>query len=196
MSDNVRLCPEPVRKIVIAGGGSCGWMAAAALSRMIEHAGVGVTLIESGESDTDALAAGTMASIHGFNQMLELDENDFLRRTQGTFKLGIEFADWHSRGSRYIHPCGLYGTDGRPTSFISPGSSCVSSGSLVSVTSVNITCARSPPDEPVHAPEGGAQAALAALRYAFHIDAGMMQGICASTARPGECAGSRAQSWT
>jgi len=92
-------------------------MAAAALARMVEHAGVSVTLVESDEIGTVGVGEATVPFLRTFNGLLEIDEDDFIRHTQGTFKLGIEFVDWSSRGRRYIHPFGVYGVDQKAIRF-------------------------------------------------------------------------------
>jgi tryptophan halogenase len=160
-----------IRQIVIVGGGTAGWMAAAALSCLLEK-GVKIILVESDEIGTVGVGEATIPPLIAFNNMLGINEDEFLAATQGTFKLGIEFVDWGAPGERYFHPFGPHGQDFRGVHFHQlylrearrralPD---IAEWSMSATAAARRRFARPGPD---------ARLPLSQLAYAFHFDAGL-----------------------
>ena len=171
-----RRVAERVRSIVIAGGGTAGWMTAAALARVLGRDYATITLVESDAIGTVGVGEATIPQIGTFNRLLGIDENDFLRRTKGSFKLGIEFVDWGGLGRRYFHPFGKYGIDMEGVSFHAYWQRLAGDPQFapefgdVDTFSLMASAARAnrfmPPIDAGNSP-------LSSIAYAYHFDAGL-----------------------
>jgi tryptophan 7-halogenase len=100
-----------VCSLVIVGGGTAGWMAAAALARVLTGSSCEITLVESDAFGTIDVGEATIPSLAAFHRLLEVDEREFLSATGATFKLAIQFRDWGGIGEVFLHPFGPYGLD-------------------------------------------------------------------------------------
>lgn len=162
----------PITHIIIAGGGTAGWMAAAALARLCANGATSVTLVESEEIGIVGVGEATIPPIKTFNAMIGLDEDAFVAATQGSFKLGIEFVGWEREGSTYIHPFGAYGRDIEGIKFHQLWLKLRAQGVAVPLADLSmcVVAARQGKfDRPWH----DRASPLGQLDYAFHFDAGL-----------------------
>ena len=159
-----------IKRIVIVGGGTAGWMAAAAISKFLSGSGRRIVLVESEAIGTVGVGEGTIPPILEFNLQLGIDEGEFLRETHATYKLGIEFDGWTESGHRYFHQ---FGQIGRPLNGLSlhqlwlrhRGNASV--GPLAAYSMSAVSAARHRFSHPSPDPADP----LSQIAYAFHFDA-------------------------
>ncbi len=164
--------PDPIRQIVIVGGGTAGWMAAAALSRLSANGATRITLVESDEIGTVGVGEATIPPIRQFNALLGLDENDFVSQTQGSMKLGIAFEGWTSARPRYLHPFGAFGFDMEAVKFHQFWLKLQSQGLASGIDDYNL-CATMANKEKFARPVPDPSSVLSQITYAYHFDAGL-----------------------
>ncbi|MFW2351066.1 tryptophan halogenase family protein [Qipengyuania sp.] len=156
--------------IVIVGGGTAGWMSAAALARFVPP-GHRIALVESDAIGTVGVGEATIPAIRTFNDALGIDEAEFLRETRGSLKLGIAFEGWGTPSGQYMH---AFGPIGRPLGLVhfkDHWARARSAGFAKPLAhySVNEIAART-----MRAPDGGRGSAVP---YAYHFDAGLYAGF-------------------
>ncbi|CAN5166909.1 tryptophan 7-halogenase [soil metagenome] len=163
---------KALRHVLIVGGGTAGWMAAAALSRFSAAGRMAVTVIESDEIGTVGVGEATIPPIASFNALLGIDEADFMRRTQGTFKLGIQFIDWGQIGDRYIHPFGEFGVDMEAIKFHQFWLAQNQAGDPTPLGDYSL-CTVAAQLNRYTTPSADPRTVLSSLKHAYHFDAGL-----------------------
>ena len=163
-----------VDKVVIVGGGTAGWMAAAALSRYFNDGRRQIVLVESDAIGTVGVGEATIPPLREFNSMLGISENDFLRATRGTFKLGIEFVNWGRKGDRYFHPFGFFGQDlhGIPFHQLYLRESGANPDVAGRITDYSMNAASAAAGR-FGRPSASAKPPLSEIRHAYHFDAAL-----------------------
>ncbi|RZM36163.1 MAG: tryptophan 7-halogenase [Sphingomonas sp.] len=163
-----------VQRLVILGGGTAGWMTAAALSATFGDL-LQISVLESDAIGTVGVGEATIPTIHWFNQLIGLDEAAFVAATQASFKLGIEFVDWARPGARYFHPFGRYGVDLGPVPFHQHWLRAKADGLEQPLAAYSLAAQLAAAGrfaKPVDNP----RSILSTLGYAYHFDAGLYAG--------------------
>lgn len=165
---------EPrIRNIVIVGGGTAGWMAAAAFSKVL-GADYNIRLIESEDIGIVGVGEATVPHLKLFNNLLEIDEIEFVKQVQGTFKLGIQFNDWGQLGDSYIHGFGTIGHDVSLLPFHQFWIKARQQGFAADIGDYSLNTLAAPRGKfMASATDVPANSPLANIAYAYHFDAGL-----------------------
>lgn len=161
---------DNISSIVIAGGGTAGWMTAAALSALLPPHLVSIQLVESDEIGAIGVGEATIPPIQLFNRLAQVDETAFIKATGATFKLGIEFVDWHSRGHRYFHPFGRYGDDFGAAPFHQHWLRAHLLGDATPISDYSLSTKAALAGK-YRRPEMNSKSVYSTLAYAYHFDA-------------------------
>jgi tryptophan halogenase len=159
-----------IRSIAIVGGGTAGWMAAAALAHSLKGLNCSIELIESEQIGTVGVGEATIPPIMEFIRALGIDENDLIRQTKATFKLAIRFKDWTRIGHSYFHPFGQTGFEMEGVPFSAYWQKMRAQGKAAQLEDYSmqaVAAERGKFMRPVRAPN----TPLEQITYALHFDA-------------------------
>jgi len=163
---------DPIRNIVIVGGGTAGWMAAASFSKHLKKLNCNIRLIESEQIGTVGVGEATIPPIIDFIRLLGINENEVVREVKGTFKLGIAYRNWTRPGDYFFHPFGPTGFGMGPISFPAYWLKMFLDGRAARLEEYSIQCVAAAANKfmrPVHAPN----TPLNKITYALHFDASL-----------------------
>lgn len=174
MSSNLASAENPraLSRVVIVGGGTAGWMTAAALAKLLKGR-FEIHLVESDEIGTVGVGEATIPMIQLYNRVLEIDEAEFMRATQGTFKLGIEFVNWGRLGDRYMHGFGRIGQDLWTVPFHQYWLKMRAGGKAGPLEAYSITRSAAKANRFMPPSNEVPNSPLADIAYAYHFDAGL-----------------------
>lgn len=165
MSSDPHPATRPIRRVVIVGGGTAGWMTAAALAKLFGRH-LQITLVESEEIGTVGVGEATIPTMVTFHRLLEVNEQAFMAATQATIKLGIAFEHWRDLGHRYIHSFGTTGKDHWAAGFQHFWLAARARGIARDYGDYCLELRAAEENRFAHLPQGG-------MNYAFHLDAGL-----------------------
>ena len=160
------------KKIVIVGGGTAGWMAAAFVAKTTQGRLGEIHVVESEQIGTIGVGEATIPYILDFNRILGIDEAEFIRQTKATFKLGIEFRDWTRLGHTYLHPFGTIGAPFGRTAFQHFLTKRALAGTVEDLEAYSLCSAAARRNS--FAPTAGRRdGVFSTFGYAYHFDAGL-----------------------
>ncbi|RZA28979.1 MAG: tryptophan 7-halogenase [Lysobacteraceae bacterium] len=162
----------PIKDIVIVGGGTAGWMTAAALSTML-NGRYNIRLVESDDIGIVGVGEATIPMIQRFNRVLGIDEHEFMRETQGSFKLGVEFVNWGRLGDRYMHGFGRLGQDLATVPFDQYWQRMHMAGKAAPLEEYSITRMAAKANKFMPPRFDVQNSPLRDINYAYHFDAGL-----------------------
>jgi tryptophan halogenase len=161
-----------IKTVVIVGGGTAGWMTAAALATVLRGR-YNIRVVESEEIGIVGVGEATIPMIKLFNKVVGIDENEFMRETQGTFKLGIEFVNWGKLGDRYMHGFGRIGQDLWTVGFEQYWHKMRAAGKAANLAEYSITRMASKANKFMPASQDVPNSPLGDIAYAYHFDASL-----------------------
>ena len=164
---------QRIRSVAIVGGGTAGWIAASILARSLHGLGVAMTVIESPDIATVGVGEATIPPILDLLKFLSINEADFVRNTQATYKLGIRFHDWRKLGQSYWHPFGTFGATINRRPFFHAWLKARAQGLAPKFNDFSL-CAALGDANAFTFPDASGDGPEAGLRYALHFDAGLV----------------------
>ncbi len=164
--------PNLIRSIAIVGGGTAGWMAAASLAKFLKNLNCSIRLVESEQIGIVGVGEATIPPIMDFIRGLGVDENDLVRNTRATFKLGIEFRDWTRIGHSYMHPFGQTGFNMGPVAFSAYWLKALREGKAARLEEYSLQAVAAYAGKFMR-PVQAANSPVAGITYALHFDASL-----------------------